>query len=806
MTLLRRPSPSVLRGLLGLACTLPTGIGCTEGSEPHDYEATIRWTSFGIPHVVADDLPSAIYGQAWAFASHNGCVLADQILKVRSERALTFGPGEGDAHIDSDFVQLALETRIKGERVFESQSEELQELIRAYVAGYNAYLREHGDEMPCGGEPWLQPITPVDLMSYYVDLGTLASARAVDSFIATAKPPGAGLVREPTGTLEDLRDLPIGSNGWAIGRERSTKGVGMVVGNPHFPWEGELRLFESHLQVPGEVDVYGASLMGVLGVLIGFNEGVAWTHTVSAGNRFTFYRLDLDPSDPTRYLYDGEYRSMESRTFTIEVRQGDGSVRPVTRTAWSSHYGPILNVPPFGWSRDLVLTMRDANAENGDLIAQFLGMNRARNLDEFQRVYAEVQGIPWVNTLAAGADGRTWYADASATPNLSEAAIAAWQDAKENDFLTAAVADSGAVLLDGGNSLFEWAEEAGARNPGLVPHARHPKIERTDFVFNANDSYWISNPHAPLEGYSPLHGPARSPLSPRTRMNAVTLTEVGEGSASGADGTFDLDELRAAILSNRGMMAELLLDDVLDRCQGADPVQWEGQTIDVGPACDVLAAWDRRLELDSVGALVWRELLGSFDWSSFLDRGPLFAVAFDPDDPVGTPASLAAPTADRNRILEGLAVATVRLGSAGLPLDAPLRDAQFTRKGNERIPIHGGGSREGVTNLMHYSVFKTTVEPPMPRAPLVNGATNLTEEGYVINNGSSFIMAVELGPDGPEASAFLTYGQTHDPRSPHFVDQTHRFSEKTWRRILYRNEDIDADPELVVQTVAGHRE
>ena len=37
---------------------------------------------------------------------------------------------------------------------------------------------------------------------------------------------------------------------------------GMLVANPHFPWEGELRFWEVHLTVPGEVDIYGAQLSG----------------------------------------------------------------------------------------------------------------------------------------------------------------------------------------------------------------------------------------------------------------------------------------------------------------------------------------------------------------------------------------------------------------------------------------------------------------------------------------------------------------------------------------------------------------
>ncbi len=90
-----------------------------------------------------------------------------------------------------------------------------------------------------------------------------------------------------------LRQADLGSNAWGIGAERTEAGTGSVlVANPHFPWEGELRFAEIHLTVPGEIDIYGAQLAGLPGIGIGFTEGVAWSHTVSAGHRFTAYILD----------------------------------------------------------------------------------------------------------------------------------------------------------------------------------------------------------------------------------------------------------------------------------------------------------------------------------------------------------------------------------------------------------------------------------------------------------------------------------------------------------------------------------
>src|SRR4030095_15306132 len=95
-----------------------------------------------------------------------------------------------------------------------------------------------------------------------------------------------------------------GSNAWAIGADRSALGKGMLVANPHFPWQGELRFWESQVTVPGSLNVYGASLGGLPGVQIGFTDKVAWSHTVAAGTRLTFYSVDLVPGAPTKYRVD----------------------------------------------------------------------------------------------------------------------------------------------------------------------------------------------------------------------------------------------------------------------------------------------------------------------------------------------------------------------------------------------------------------------------------------------------------------------------------------------------------------------
>ena len=133
------------------------------------------------------------------------------------------------------------------------------------------------------------------------------------------------MVMEPTAatvgaTLPGAIAPVAASNGWAVGAARSTEGGGMLVGNPHFPWEGELRFWESHLTVPGQINIYGAQLEGLPGVGIGFTDQFGWTHTVSAGNRFTAYTLELVPGKPTSYRYDDGEKAMFAKS--VESVQG----------------------------------------------------------------------------------------------------------------------------------------------------------------------------------------------------------------------------------------------------------------------------------------------------------------------------------------------------------------------------------------------------------------------------------------------------------------------------------------------------
>ncbi|MDA3030752.1 MAG: penicillin acylase family protein [Actinomycetota bacterium] len=800
---------------------------------PPRLQVTIRRTTDGVPHIIGNDLESVAYGQGFVSAQDHGCTLVDQILKVYGVRSENLGPGDNGRNTESDFAWRAIDIASIATDDYNDASSDVVTQFEAFAEGWNALLADRGDDGLtgwCNGAAWVRPVQPVEVYVYARSLALNASSSRFTDFIPSAQPPVTAKVvgfaptdppedaDDPTPDFSVLEPVDVGSNGWAVGKERTGSGTGgLLVANPHFPWEGELRFAEVHLTVPGEIDIYGAQLLGLPGIAIGFTDGVAWTHTVSAGKRMTAYLLTLDPESPTSYLVDGESRPMTSTDYIISILRADGSIDNETRTLWRSEYGPIIDFPGLGWTDSSVLSFRDANINNNEFIEQQQDMIGVQSLDDLQAAYEEHQGGTFVNTIATGADGRVWYADTAATPNLSAEGEQLFVDKLSTDPITQIAYGNGVVLLDGADSRLAWETVPGARDNGLVPFSELPMVERNDYVFNANDSFWVSSDEFTTTGaFSILHGEQNTPLSMRTRQNAAVLSSDNRLRLAGDDGNFSGLELRDAVFDNRSQTALLLRSNAVDRCV-ADPlievvnifdddetVALPAELVDISAACNVLSVWDGRYDLTSSGPLLWREAMRRFTDADRTTTGVLFGDEFDPARPTLTPGVPATPAAIGNDdpLLQAIARAVQTLTKAGFAVDASLGAAQFTERSGIRIPLHGGDFSDGVTNVVQWSDgYNSSSEPSLARGEAVAPNSALRGKGAPVNFGSSFLLVVDYSGDNLQAWAITSYGQTGDRTSPLFEQQTNRFSEKNWRDVAFTAKQIAADPNLTERTI-----
>ena len=164
------------RRWLGLLATLSVLLlGCSTGddaSQPKSaqFDTTIRWTSYGIPHVKANDWGSLGYGYAYATAKDGLCVIAKDLITVRGEQARYF-PDAADA-LASDVFHTAIISPAKIDAYLAAQDEEGAQFNQGYVAGYNRYLADHSDQASsCQGASWVRPIDQADLVRLQIGVG-----------------------------------------------------------------------------------------------------------------------------------------------------------------------------------------------------------------------------------------------------------------------------------------------------------------------------------------------------------------------------------------------------------------------------------------------------------------------------------------------------------------------------------------------------------------------------------------------------------------------------------------------------------
>ena len=139
-------------------------------SQPDSATADIRRTSFGVPHIRADNERGLGYGIGYAYAQDNLCLLANEITTVNGERSRYFGPEqftvEERENQVSDVFFSWLNTPQAVAAFWQAQTPEVRDLIEGYVAGYNRSLTERraqGLPQQCQGD-WVREITAQDLV------------------------------------------------------------------------------------------------------------------------------------------------------------------------------------------------------------------------------------------------------------------------------------------------------------------------------------------------------------------------------------------------------------------------------------------------------------------------------------------------------------------------------------------------------------------------------------------------------------------------------------------------------------------
>jgi len=438
-----------------------------------------------------------------------------------------------------------------------------------------------------------------------------------------------------------------GSNAWAITSPKSSSGNAMLLANPHLPWSDEFRWVEAHLSGP-DVNLYGATFIGLPVITIGFAESHGWTHTVNTQDSEDHYELTLTDGG---YLFDGETRSFTSDTLAIRVLQEDGSLREEPFVRLESEHGPVI-----AHHGDRALARRAIDAPSA--LEQWWAMGLATSMEEFEDAL-RMQQLVGFTTTYADREGNILHHYGAATPRRPVDDRAFWQG-----------------VVPGNTAETLWHDQ---HEYDEYPRVANP---RSGWVQNANEaSYWATWPLAfDLDAFPQYFGP-RS-FSFRTQRS-IDLLDTRE--------QISFEEMVRRKHDTRVVMADRVLDDLIAaaREDGGDAAR---------RAADVLEAWDRTTEAGSVGAPIFALWAHQLSEMAQQQGRSLFAVPWTIEQPRTTPSGLGDP-ATAVAALEAVASQIEdQVGDLAVPWGTLFR----LRLDDVDLPASGGAGHLGVFRVLHF--------------------------------------------------------------------------------------------------------
>jgi penicillin G amidase len=395
---------------------------------------TIARDRWGIPRIEAASLLDATFALGFVHAQ-------DRLWQMEFRRRL--GAGRlaeilGAAALPADRFMRTLGLYRQAEASLAYLAPDTIAWLGAYAAGVNALLATRTGPLPPEflilGQHEVAPWRPADSLVWLrlmaLDLGVNYQDELLRARLATRLSaeqiadiwPGYP-ADAPTTLVEVARALPwdelaaalpaaapggIGSNAWVVAGARSVTGAPLLANDPHLGLRAPGVFYLARLDVPG-LELAGATMAGVPGVVLGHNGAIAWGFTNTGADVQDLFLERLDAEDSSRYLTPDGAAPFATRDEVIAVKDAPA----VTTTVRATRHGPVISdlVPDAAalFDSGVVAALAWAGLAPDERVAQaLLNLNRARDWPAFIAALRDV-GAPMQNVLYADTSGHIGF-------------------------------------------------------------------------------------------------------------------------------------------------------------------------------------------------------------------------------------------------------------------------------------------------------------------------------------------------------------------------------------------------------------
>ncbi|MGD9587710.1 MAG: penicillin acylase family protein [Pyrinomonadaceae bacterium] len=500
-----------------------------------------------------------------------------------------------------------------------------------------------------------------------------------------------------------------GSNAWAVAPKRSESGTAMLMFQPHPPWANEYRFFEAHLN-GGGTNFYGITLLGLPMIAMGFNEHLGWGMTFNQADAMDLIEVSRRGDE---YEIDGEWRKFIVSDEQVAVKNAVSQTVRVKR----SDLGMIVEE-----KEGKALILRLSGLDRPFLLAQFRDMTRSVDLGSFQKALKMLQ-LPLQNIIYADKKGNIFYLYNGIIPKRPNSTHAEW---------------SGIIP----------STKPGALVREYLSYEQLPKMinPRSGFISNSNNDPWTSTFPFELDPRSYPAYVADNSFDLRSASSVRHLTSRPK---------LSFDSLVSMQSSTHSELADRAVPELVEFAKAS------GNAV-LQEAAKVLSEWDRKMEPDSKGAVLFA------NWYFSTRRIKQFEIGFSADDPLRTPRTLTVEA--RSRLSEA---ARQTLQSYGT-LDVAWGDVYYTESNGVR---RRGGLGLGEIGSINAGFYRRD------------------EDGrWALSGGAAYTAVVEFGRR-VRSKGILSYGNVTE-RKPSGSDQTQLMIDRRVRDIFFYPKEIDANKRI----------
>jgi penicillin amidase len=330
-------------------------------------EVSVHFDDFGIPHILAENAHDAYMALGYVHAQDR-LFQMDLLRRVGGGRLSEFF-GEKVVEVDKLFHTLGVpQYAQQSAELFNSQPAELQNVVKAYLTGVNAFINTGATpiEYRIAGLP-KENFEVVDMyqiagyMAFSFAVGLRSDPLTENIFLKWGQDylndlalhhyPGQELA-PTTGSVSNIQissslidkidnlNVPMffGSNNWVVAGSKTKSGKPIFANDTHIKFSQPSVWYESHLVYPGSV-LYGNFLPGIPIALVGNNGYSAWGLTMLENDDTDFFYEELNEDLSRVRFKDSLWVDVKWREVEIKVKDGEIIKYKIGVTP----HGPLVN-------------------------------------------------------------------------------------------------------------------------------------------------------------------------------------------------------------------------------------------------------------------------------------------------------------------------------------------------------------------------------------------------------------------------------------------------------------------------------